>query len=159
MSLNNKAIDEQYVPIILLAEDNTADQNFFSRAVLRHGEGAMLKTVNNGVEAISYLENSGKFTNQEENPTPNVIVLDINMPRLDGKKVLGWIRENKDLNTTPVVMMSTSDNENDVSESYKLGANDYLTKPSTVSGMNSIVCNLQKKWLNPSGCSLKGENK
>ena len=73
------------------------------------------------------------------------------MPRLDGKKVLGWIRENKDLNTTPVVMMSTSNNENDVSESYKLGANDYLTKPSTVSGMNSIVCNLQKKWLNPSG--------
>ncbi|MBN1252037.1 MAG: response regulator [Bacteroidales bacterium] len=135
------------IAVTLLVEDNIADQQLTVRAFKKGKINTNLQIVNDGQEAMDYLLGVGKYSNQEEYPWPDLILLDINMPKKDGKQVLKEIRQHPDLKTIPVVMLTTSDQENDVLDSYKFGANSYITKPVRINDFIDVVNKLEEFWF------------
>ena len=132
---------------ILLVDDSHADQHLIARAIKKAKFDASLFTVNDGEEAIDYLTHKGKFTEHNIKMRPDLVLLDINMPKMDGKEVLKQIRANQDLHTLPVIMLTTSHQEKDILDSYNLGVNAYITKPSTLNGIVRAVNTLEDFWF------------
>ena len=116
--------------IFLLVEDD-ADEAFFVEVEFKRTGAARLCLVKDGQQAISYLQGRPPYDDRTEYPLPDVILLDLKMPRLDGFEVLKWLRSqaHDDVGLTPVVVMSGSDSLQDIRRAYKLGANLYLAKP------------------------------
>lgn len=131
---------------ILLVEDNPADQKLTIRALRRGKVETDLHIAENGEEALQYLRRDGKFAN-EKCPLPDLILLDINMPKVDGKQVLKEIRNDPELNMLPVIMLTTSNQERDIIDSYKLGVNAYINKPVTISDFLEAIRKLEEFWL------------
>jgi CheY-like chemotaxis protein len=113
---------------ILYAEDNPKDVELTLEALSENNLVNRVIVVNDGVEAMEYLRYEGKFKNRE-NGNPGVILLDIKMPRMDGIEVVQAIRNDKVLNTIPIVMLSSSREEPDLKKCYELGVNAYVVKP------------------------------
>ena len=113
----------------MLAEDNPAEQNLTRRALARGVIQCDLRVVSNGEEAMDYLLQREKFADPASCPRPDLILLDLNMPRLDGRQVLERMRADPDLDTIPVVVLTTSRQEEDVVRSYRLGCNSFVQKP------------------------------
>ncbi|MFW6224879.1 MAG: response regulator, partial [Bacteroidota bacterium] len=134
--------------IILYAEDNPADQRLTLKAFNKSKVKTDLRIVNDGQEALDYLEHKGEYADQSTSPLPDLILLDINMPLVDGKEVLKYIRESDRLNTLPVIMLTTSDYEKDILESYKLGVNAYVSKPIKVEDFFAAILRLENFWMN-----------
>jgi CheY-like chemotaxis protein len=135
-------------PVILLVEDNPADQKLTMRALSKNHVANIVKIVNDGVEALEYLQGKGEFADRKANPEPDLILMDINMPRMDGKALLNAIRSTDfPLRFVPVIMLTNSVHERDVMESYKMGANAYVQKPVTVEEFYSAMEYLKKFWL------------
>mgnify|MGYP000613311326 FL=1 len=129
---------------ILMAEDNPGDVTL-TRKALEEGKLANnLHVVNDGVEAIAYLNGEGEYADR---PRPDLILLDLNMPRKDGREVLEDIKSDDDLKRIPVVVLTSSEAEEDVAKSYELHANAYLTKPIDFDGFLEIVGSLEEFWL------------
>jgi chemotaxis family two-component system response regulator Rcp1 len=129
---------------ILMVDDNPADIDLTSE-VLAQSEGHFhVNAVNDGVEAISYLRRQGKYANA---PVPDLVVLDLNLPRKDGCEVLSNIKSDPALAKIPVVIFTTSQANTDVTRSYKLGANCYLRKPGTLPEFVAVVQSMAKFWL------------
>jgi CheY-like chemotaxis protein len=130
---------------ILLAEDND-DHAFFTQRALRDGYGAGLEidTVRDGQEALDYLNRSGRFTGQAR---PHLIVLDLKMPRRNGLEVLAEVKADAALRSIPVVVLSSSDGNDDIDATYRLGANSYVTKPVSLEGLRAGVSELASYWL------------
>lgn len=133
--------------VVLLVEDNPADQKLTVRAFNRGRVKTNLQIVNDGQEAIDYLQNKGAFFDKGKSPRPDLILLDINMPKIDGKQVLKAIREDQSIKTIPVIMLTTSDQEKDVIESYQLGVNAYINKPVGITDFVNIIEQLEEFWL------------
>jgi CheY-like chemotaxis protein len=114
---------------ILLVEDNPADQKITLRAFKQAKFDAYVQIASNGEEALEYLENKGKYENNKIYPMPHVILLDINMPRMNGIEFLEHIKNDKRFKNIPVIMLTISEREKDIMESYKLGVNAYIKKP------------------------------
>jgi two-component system, chemotaxis family, response regulator Rcp1 len=133
--------------IILLVEDNPADQQLTLRAFRQGKLNAKLFIANDGQEAMDYLFNKNLFSEKENFPRPDLILLDINMPRKDGKEVLKEIRANPDLKIIPVIMLTTSDQEKDIIDSYNLGVNAYISKPVRIVDFVNVVCKLEEFWF------------
>ncbi len=133
--------------VVLLAEDNPADQNLTRRALEDARVDADLKIVEDGVEAMAYLRREGAYADPAESPRPDLFLLDINMPRMDGKQVLKEVKADPDLRSVPVVMLTTSQQEIDVLESYNLGVNAYIAKPVDMDQFITAIQNLQQFWL------------
>lgn len=133
---------------ILLVEDNPADQEITKRALKDSKIDNGLYITEDGVEAMEYLERKGKYADPNNSPTPDLVLLDINMPRMDGKEVLQQIRKNQDLKHIPVVMLTTSDQEKDIFESYQLGVNAYITKPVDFKKFSDVMRQLKNFWFN-----------
>jgi len=133
--------------VVLLAEDNMADQEIARRAMAEHEMKVNLLIVNDGVEAINYLTRRGKFSSHEAAPRPDIILLDINMPMMDGIQTLREIKENPDLKPIPVIMLTTSNLERDVESSYNLGANAYITKPMDFNMFSHVLSEIKMFWL------------
>ena len=111
---------------ILLVEDNPGDV-LLAREALRDAEFASeLHVVNDGEQAMAFLRNEGEYADL---PRPDLVLLDLNLPRMDGREVLAEIKADEDLRQIPVVVLTTSKAEEDVLRSYKLHANAYVTKP------------------------------
>lgn len=127
---------------ILLVDDSLADQTLISRAVRKAGFEAQLDTVCDGVEAMAFLQSPAPTGSR-----PDLVLLDINMPRMDGKEVLKAIREDPSLHNLPVIMLTTSDQEHDIVESYDLGVNAYITKPSNLNDFIAAVNTLEHFWF------------
>ncbi len=133
--------------VILLADDNKADQAFIQR-VFNHTEIKNdLFFVNDGVEAMEYLRWEGKYSDSKDYPKPDMVFLDIKMPRMNGKEVLKELKTDPILKTLPVIMLSTSDHENDIIESYNFGANAYITKPVGLDMFIDTVQSIKRFWL------------
>jgi CheY-like chemotaxis protein len=113
---------------ILYAEDNPKDVELTLEALSEHNLVNRVVVVNDGVEAMEYLRYEGKFKNREKG-NPGVILLDIKMPRMDGIEVVQAIRNDKLLNTIPIVMLTSSREEPDLKKCYDLGVNAYVVKP------------------------------
>lgn len=132
---------------ILLVEDNPDDAALLRRAFIKARVLNPLHVANGGEEAINYLSGIGKYANREEFPFPGLVLLDLNMPGVDGFDVLQWIRQEPDLNRLRVVVLSASDNMRDVSRAYKLGANSFLIKPADFDRFVEISQALNGYWI------------
>ncbi|MHB9286189.1 response regulator [Halobacteriales archaeon Cl-PHB] len=129
---------------ILLAEDNPGDVKL-TRKGLKQGKIANnLHVVNDGVEALKFLRQEDEYA---EKPRPDMVLLDLDMPRKDGREVLKDLKEDSDLRRIPVVVMTSSDAEEDILESYDLHANAYLTKPVDFQGFIDVVDRIEDFWL------------
>ncbi len=114
--------------IILLAEDDPDDAVIFKRAFRRATLPHVVHHVEDGQQAIDWLEGKGEYGNREKFPLPTQLVLDLKMPLKDGFDVLKWVREQKDFQNLPVIILSSSDQEIDVKKAYALGVTTYFAK-------------------------------
>jgi two-component system response regulator len=131
---------------ILLVEDDDNDVFFFKIAMTKAGAGFPLQVAIDGQQAIDYLAGTGKFGNREAFPLPGLILLDLKLPLVMGLDVLKWIRQQH--GSAPiVVILSSSQEENDVAAAYQLGANAYLVKPAEPSKLVDLVRSLTVFWL------------
>ncbi|WP_267162047.1 response regulator [Halovenus salina] len=129
---------------ILLAEDNPGDVKLTEKA-LEHGDILNnLHVVENGVEAMKFLRREGEYSDV---PMPDLFLLDLNMPKKDGRDVLADMNDDPELRRIPVVVLTSSDAEEDVVKSYELSANAYLTKPVDFDGFVDIVNRLEDFWF------------
>lgn len=129
---------------ILLVEDNPGDARLTQEA-LREGKiRNNLHHARDGVEAMAFLRREGEYGKA---PTPDLVLLDLNLPRKDGREVLAEMKQDARLRTIPVVVLTTSEAENDIVRSYELHANCYITKPVGLEQFIAIVREIESFWL------------
>ncbi len=129
---------------VLLVEDSPGDVRL-TREAFREANGSVrLHVASDGVEAMAFLRREGAHVDA---PRPDFILLDLNLPRMDGREVLGLIKEDDTLRTIPTVILTTSDADADVLRSYELNANAYLRKPVTFEMFESLVRSINDFWL------------
>ena len=133
--------------LILLAEDNPDDVLLTQRAFKKSNVVNELVVVKDGQNVLDYLFAEGKFAGRDKSIMPEVILLDLKMPRMDGLEVLRRIREDIRTKHLPVVILTTSKEENDIVQSYCLGANSYITKPVDFDQFVDAVKQLGLYWL------------
>lgn len=137
--------DQRTQPIeILLAEDNPGDVKLTRKAFENGNVLNNLHVVEDGVEAMKFLRQEGEYTDE---PRPDLVLLDLNMPRKDGKEVLEDVKSDPELRRIPVVVLTSSSAEEDVVKSYDLHANAYLTKPVDFGGFIDVVERIEDFWL------------
>lgn len=131
--------------IILLVEDNPADIRLVEEAFKETEIDTELHVLTDGVSAMDYLHKKNEF---KEANIPDLILLDLNLPKKDGREVLVEIKEDKDLKTIPVVILTTSNAEEDIHETYAHYANSYVVKPANVGRFIETLKNLEDYWFN-----------
>ncbi len=129
---------------ILLVEDNPADARLTLEAFKEGKVSNNLIIVEDGVKAISYLRQEGGYA---EAPRPDIILLDLNLPRKDGHEVLAEIKEDPDLRRIPVITLTTSRDERDITAIYNLHGNCYVTKPVDLEGFMDVIRSIEDFWL------------
>ncbi len=132
---------------ILMADDDPDDRLLTSDALTEARLINDVRFVENGEELLDYLRRVGKFAPPAEAPRPGLILLDLNMPRKDGRAVLAELKQDADLRTIPVVVLTTSKDDEDVYRSYDLGVNSYIVKPVTFEALVDILQTLEKYWF------------
>jgi CheY-like chemotaxis protein len=136
------------MPITILMADDDPDDRQLTKEALE--EGRLINTirfVGNGEELMDYLRKQGDYAPPAEAPRPGLILLDLNMPRKDGRAVLKEIKGDPALRTIPVVVLTTSKADEDVYRSYDLGVNSYIVKPVTFEALVDILQTLEKYWF------------
>ncbi|MDH5718256.1 MAG: response regulator [Spirochaetia bacterium] len=131
---------------ILLAEDNEHDIISIKRAFKKNNITNPLYVVRNGLECLDFLFRKNQYEDPETSPTPNLILLDIKMPKMDGITALKEIRENKNTRRIPVIMLTTSKDQKDVAESYDLGVNAYIVKPVGLDNLSAAIGKINLFW-------------
>jgi chemotaxis family two-component system response regulator Rcp1 len=129
---------------VLLIEDSPGDVRLTQEAFRDVNQLVYLHVVNDGVEAMAFLKQEGKLTHA---PRPDLILLDLNLPKMDGRQVLAQIKEDDNLKTIPTVILTTSEDQMDILKSYQLLANCYLTKPVELDQFESLVKSINEFWL------------
>lgn len=129
---------------ILLVEDNPGDARLTTEALIESNFFRGVHLVRDGVEAVDFLRHQGDYRRA---PRPDLILLDLNLPRKDGREVLAEIKSDDDLKSIPVVVLTTSRSEEDVLRSYKLNANSYVTKPIELDQFMDTVKAIHGFWL------------
>lgn len=139
--------ESQYDVVILMADDDPDDRLMAKRAFDEHRLANDLRFVEDGEELMDYLHHRGRFSAPGSAPRPGFILLDLNMPRKDGREALAEIKADPQLKAIPVIILTTSKAEEDIIRSYKLGSNSFITKPVTFSGMLDVVRTMGRYWL------------
>ena len=138
-------IGEDGMPIqVLLVEDSPGDVRLTQEAFRDANTSIQLHIASDGVEALAFLRREGTYVHA---PHPDIILLDLNLPKMDGREVLAHIKEDDDLKTIPTVILTTSDAEADIVRSYQLQANCYLTKPVQLDAFENLVKSINDFWL------------
>lgn len=137
----NKAVE------ILLAEDNPADAELTIRALKTNNLSNNIEWVKDGEEALDFLLCKGQYADRDMNAVPRVVLLDLKMPKINGLEVLKAIRSTEKLKTLPVVILSSSNQERDLIESYELGVNSYIVKPVEFDKFTAAVKEIGYYWL------------
>lgn len=132
--------------LILIADDDADDRLFLEQALRQAGYTDEVRSVEDGEELLNYLLHSGPYTIQNS-PRPTLLILDLNMPRMNGFQALEAIKERDELRWLPVVVMSTSTADEDVIRSYNLGVNSFITKPFNYNRMVEVISTLKTYWL------------
>lgn len=133
--------------VILLVEDNPDDEALAIRALKRHHVGNEIVVARDGVEALDYLFGTGTYADREIGLLPTVVLLDLKLPRIDGLEVLRRIRESDATSLLPVVVLTTSNEERDLLDSYSLGCNSYIRKPVDFLQFSEAIRQLGMYWL------------
>lgn len=136
--------------VILLAEDRDDDVVLIRQAFSRAHIPNPLYIVRDGSEVISYLKGDGKFSNRAEYPLPDLLLLDLKMPRTDGFEVLAWVRKQPTLAALRILVLTSSDELRDVNRAYNLGANSFLVKPHDFEDFIQLSKVMQEFWLTKS---------
>lgn len=134
---NREAVD------ILLVEDNPGDARLAMEALKEGGIANRLHVVPDGIEAMNFLRREGGY---EAAPRPHVILLDLNMPRMDGRQVLARVKSDDALKRIPIVVLTTSQAEQDIIKSYDLHANCYITKPVDLDRFIAVIRSIEEFW-------------
>lgn len=148
---------QQKLVEILLVEDNPGDADLAREALQDSKINNNLHVVEDGIEAMAFLRKTGKYENA---PRPDLILLDLNLPRKDGREVLSEIKADDYFKRIPVVILTTSEAEEDILKSYNLHANCYITKPIDLSQFMKVVHSIENFWLSivalpPNGAKRK----
>ncbi len=144
------------VTTLLLADDDPDDRLLVKDALQETRWRADLHMVEDGVELMDYLCRRGRYVDPGEAPPPSLILLDLRMPRKSGHQALKEIKEDPDLRRIPVVIWTTSSQEQDISLSYYLGVNSYITKPASFGALVETMRVLERYWFEV--VALPGEN-
>ena len=131
-------------PEVLLVDDNPADTDLTSEVLARTGSPSHIHAVTDGVEAMAFLRREGKYADAL---LPDLVILDLSLPKKDGRTVLAEVKADPVLRRIPVVILTTSKAEEDILRSYDLGANSYITKPVTFQGLAEAMKALSIYWF------------
>ncbi len=132
---------------ILMAEDDPDDRLLIKEALVESQLVNPIQFVGNGEELLDYLNRRGQYRNRRRFPRPGVILLDLNMPKKDGREALQEIKADPKLRQIPVVVLTTSTAEEDIVRTYDLGANSFISKPVTFEGLVKVMKSLGHYWL------------
>jgi CheY-like chemotaxis protein len=132
---------------ILMADDDADDRDMAREAFIESHLANDLRFVEDGVELMDYLKRRGQYADPDRAPRPGVILLDLNMPKKDGRESLAEIKADPALQNIPIIVLTTSKQEEDILRSYRLHANSYITKPVTFEALVQVVAALGKYWL------------
>ncbi|HVG25596.1 MAG TPA: response regulator [Thermoanaerobaculia bacterium] len=133
--------------VILLADDDAEDRMLASSALEESRVVNDLRFVEDGEELLDYLYHRGRYATEGSSPTPGLILLDLNMPKKDGREALREIKADPDLRRIPVVVLTTSKAEEDIYRTYDLGANSFITKPVSFEGLVSVMRDIGRYWI------------
>lgn len=133
--------------MILLVEDNPDDEALTLRALNKNNIGNSLVVVRDGAEALEFIFCTGAYANRDKNDTPQIILLDINLPKVDGLEVLRRVRADESTRLLPVVILTSSNEQQDMIKGYSLGANSYVRKPVDFNEFIDAVRQLGLYWL------------
>ncbi len=140
-----RLIGRDGMPIqVLLVEDSPGDVRLTQEAFRDANPSIQLHVATDGAEAMVFLKREGAHA---QAPRPDLILLDLNLPKMDGREVLAHIKEDNDLKTIPTVILTTSDAEMDIVKNYRLRANCYLTKPVDLDAFEALVKSINDFWL------------
>lgn len=135
-------------PIVILMADDDADDRMLTRDALDESRVLNdLRFVEDGEELMDYLTRRGKYSKAEDAPRPGLILLDLNMPKKDGREALKEIKSDPNLRRIPVVIMTTSKAEEDIFRSYDFGASSFITKPVTFDRLVELMRTLGEYWV------------
>lgn len=132
---------------ILLVEDNPADVEITMEAFRRSHKGNHVSVCRDGEEAVEFIFQKGRYARTGSAPRPDLILMDLNLPRKSGAEVIELMKANEHLRDIPVVVLTTSDRDEDVQRCYKIGANNYLIKPVQFDDCVELITDIQQYWL------------
>ncbi len=132
---------------ILIADDDPEDRMLAAEALKESRLANDIRFVEDGEELVDYLTYRGRFTDPDDAPRPGVILLDLNMPRKDGREALREIKENSELRRIPIIVLTTSKAEIDIYRSYDLGVNSFIVKPVTFDSLVEVMQVIGKYWF------------
>lgn len=132
---------------VVMADDDDDDKLLAQDAMEAAGSSYQCLTVGDGKELLDLLRHEGKYTNLPVSTLPSVILLDLNMPILDGRETLRQLKQDNVLNSIPVVILSTSENEDDINLGYKLGAASYMVKPNDFDSLVKMMKSFNEYWF------------
>ena len=142
-----KASSKAKPAVILLAEDDRGDQELTRRALEEGKIRNDLRVVEDGEEALAYLYRRGKYKDPATSPRPDLLLLDLNLPRIDGRQVLEKVRSDSNMRRMAVVVLTTSRQEEDILRSYELGCNSFITKPVGMEQFIRVIHALEEYWF------------
>ena len=134
-------------PVILMADDDADDRLLANDALLDCAFEGQVRFVEDGEELVNYLRQTGKYSAAEAHPRPGLILLDLNMPRKNGREVLREIKADPALRQIPVVVFTTSRSDTDIAAVYELGANSFVVKPTGYDDLVGIMRALKQYWF------------
>ena len=135
-------------PITILIADDDADDRMMASEALEESRLANdLRFVEDGEELLDYLYHRGRFAGADDSPRPGLILLDLNMPRKDGREALREIKSDPQLRSIPIVVLTTSKAEEDIYRTYDLGVNSFITKPVSFDGLVSVMKAIGRYWF------------
>jgi CheY-like chemotaxis protein len=138
---------------ILLVEDDPNDVFLMKRALKAAAITNPLQIAEDGQQAINYLAGTGQFADRTAFPIPSLVFLDLKLPYKSGFEVLDWIRTQPSMDSTLVVMLTSSSEEKDIKESYRLGAKSFLVKPPTQTMLSELMLSLKDYWMSRNECT------
>lgn len=139
---------------VLLVEDSEADIRLTRETLKENKLKIDLEVVNDGVEAIAYLKKEGKYKGMKR---PDLILLDLNLPKKDGREILAEIKSDSDLKSIPTVILTVSKDEEDILRTYELGANCFITKPVDLKQFTKVIDAIEDFWFDIVRLPLKEE--
>jgi CheY-like chemotaxis protein len=132
---------------ILLVEDNPSDVTLMLRALKKRNLDNKVHVVTDGAQALDFIFCKGVYSNRDIKTPPKLVILDLNLPKVDGKEVLRCIRADERTRTLPVVIMTSSQEESDLTASYQLGTNSYIVKPIDFEKFSKTIADLGYYWV------------
>lgn len=147
LNLHQFNMKEAKPGVVVVAEDDEDDRLMTEEAFRENGMETKIIFVQDGVELLDYLHRRGKFTDPSSSPRPALVLLDLNMPRMDGREALKQIKSDDQLRTIPINIFTTSKAQEDVVRSYGLGVNCFISKPVTFTGLVDAVRQISHFWF------------